>query len=83
MAEAEEMMAGPSNLDAPPSVSHTELDNESDANLSALASAEEYLLKHPPAKMLPFQRDMLVDLMHADCLVVCARFDFLRTVNEK
>lgn len=53
---------------------HNELDNASDANLTALASAEEYLLKNPPAKMLPFQRDMLVDIMHADCLVVCARY---------
>lgn len=70
----EEEVAGPSgSTKTVPTVTHSELDNESDANLAALASAEEYLLKNPPAKMLSFQRDMLVDLMHADCLVVCAR----------
>lgn len=52
-----------------------EFDAESDANLAALASAEEYLQKNPPKKMLPYQRDMLVDVLQSDCLVVCARFD--------
>lgn len=68
-------MAGPSGSTVAPE-QHSNLDNnKTNADLSALAAAEEFLLKNPPAKMLPFQRDMLVDLMHADCLVVCARWE--------
>lgn len=46
-----------------------------DANMSALVTAEEYLeLNKTALQMLPFQKQMFLDMTTNDGLLVCAKY---------
>lgn len=53
-----------------------------EANMSGLVTAEEYLeLNRFALKMLPFQKQMFLDMTTNDGLLVCAKYDHLTTLK--
>lgn len=51
-------------------------DQADEDNMSALLTAEEYLeLNKTALRMLPFQKQMFLDLTTSDGLLVCAKYE--------